>query len=87
MTKSLYLYTSKVTECITELVFSPLERLALDNAMDVRVGEDQGQCTQHHPELRVADLAILVPISQRILQELKTASKIAALYAVIILLC
>ena len=76
-----------MTEGITELVFSPLKRLALDNAMDVRVGEDQGQCTQHHPELRVADLAILVPISQRILQELKTASKIAALYAVIILLC
>ena len=71
-----------MTEGITELVFSSLERLALNDTMDVRVREDQGQCTQHHPELGVADLAILVPVNQRILQDLKTASKIAALFAV-----
>ena len=75
-----------MTEGITELVFSPLERLTLNDAMDVRVREDKGQCAQHHPELRVADLAILVPVNQMILQDIKTASKIAVLFAVIMLI-
>ena len=57
-----YSNVSIAEEGITELVFPPLERLALNDAVNVRVGEDQGQRAQHHPELGVADLAILVPV-------------------------
>ena len=55
-------YISKVKKCITELVFSPQKGLALYDAVDVRVREDQGQRPQHDPELGVADLAVLVPV-------------------------